>query len=62
MATFSFPPYWGMDGHMAEEEIHAVLENLTAQNHALAAIQQSPLELVSKRGNNMTTPVSNSTF
>jgi uncharacterized membrane protein len=46
----------------AEEEIHAVLENLSAQNQALATIQQSILELLTNKGNDVTVPSSNRTI
>jgi uncharacterized membrane protein len=40
----------------AEEEIHAVLENLSAQNQALATIQQTIIELLANKGNDATVP------
>lgn len=40
----------------AEEEIHAVLENLSAQNQALATIQQSIIELLANKGNDVKVP------
>jgi uncharacterized membrane protein len=40
----------------AEEEIHAVLENLSAQNQALATIQQTIIELQANKGNDATVP------
>ena len=46
----------------AEEEIHAVLENLSAQNQALATIQQTILELLASKGNDVTVPSSNRTI
>jgi uncharacterized membrane protein len=45
----------------AEEEIHAVLENLSAQNQALASIQQTILELLANKGNEVTVPSPNRT-
>jgi uncharacterized membrane protein len=46
----------------AEEEIHAVLENLSAQNQALATIQQTIIELLANKGNDVTVPSSNLTI
>lgn len=46
----------------AEEEIHAVFENLSAQNQALATIQEAILELLTKRGNDVTVTTSNRTI
>ena len=46
----------------AEEEIHAVLENLSAQNQALATIQQTIIELLANKGNDVTVPSSNRTI
>ncbi len=40
----------------AEEEIHAVLENLSAQNQALATIQQTIVELLADKGNDVKAP------
>lgn len=40
----------------AEEEIHAVLENLSAQNQALATIQQTIIELLANKGNDVKVP------
>lgn len=46
----------------AEEEIHAVLENLSAQNQALATIQQTIIELLANKGNDVSGPLSNRTI
>ena len=48
----------------AEEEIHVVLENLSAQNQALATIQQTIIELLANtnRRNDITDPSSNRTI
>ena len=46
----------------AEEEIHAVLENLSAQNQALETIQQTILQILTNKGNDETVPSSNRTI